>query len=148
MNDYDLDILKLARQGFCCSQIVMQMALDLQGASNTGLIRAMTALCHGEVGTQGTCGALGGAACLIAYYSGKGSELEMADDRLPLMLSELSDWFRQYAQGQFGGINCVDIIGDEEPNQSICGGLVSKCYGQAMTILTMNGFDPTSHGND
>lgn len=148
MNDYDIDILQLAHQGYCCAQIIMHMALDLQGTSNPGLIRAMTGLCHGEVGTQGPCGALSGAACLIAYYSGKGSPLEAADERLPLMLLELSDWFNEYASGRFGGINCADIVGDGEPDRTICGGLISQCYGQAMAILSQNGIDPTSSTHD
>jgi hypothetical protein len=148
MNEYEIDILKFAHQGFCCAQIIMKMALDLQSTSNPGLIRAMTGLCHGEVGTEGTCGALSGAACLIAYYSGKGSALETADERLPLMLSELSDWFKQYATERFGGINCIDIVKGDEPDRTICGGLVSECYGQAMIILTQNGFDPSSPAHD
>ena len=31
MNEYDLDILRLHTQGFCCAQIVLQMALEMQG---------------------------------------------------------------------------------------------------------------------
>lgn len=53
MNDYDLDIIRLAHEGYCCSQIVILMALELQGISNPGLIRAMNGLCHGEIGTSG-----------------------------------------------------------------------------------------------
>ncbi|MFV0436295.1 MAG: DVU_1555 family C-GCAxxG-C-C protein [Desulfopila sp.] len=148
MTDYDLDILRLSRQGYCCAQIIMQMALDLQGVTNPGLIRAMTGLCHGEVGTSGPCGALSGAACLIAYYSGKGHETEMADERLPLMLSELSAWFDHYASSRFGGIGCGDITGGDVPNRQVCGGLVADCYGQAMTILTSHGFEPLGGPDD
>ncbi len=148
MSDYDIDIIKLAHQGFCCTQIIIQMALDLQGTANPGLIRAMNGLCHGEVGTQGPCGALAGAACLIAYYRGKGSAEADADERLPLMLAELSQWFYQYASRRFGGINCSDIVGDGEPDRSVCGGLVAECYGRAMAILTENGFDPSRLPND
>jgi len=148
MTDYDFDILKLAHQGYCCSQIILHMALDLQGTSNPGLIRAMTGLCHGEMGTGGPCGAVSGAACLISYYGGKGSEMESMNERLPLMLSELNDWFSQYTGKRYGGINCKDIISDDEPDPAICGSLVSQCYGQAMTILTRYGYDPASGIDD
>jgi Putative redox-active protein (C_GCAxxG_C_C) len=148
MNEYDLDILKLAHQGYCCSQIVIQMALDLQGLNNPGLIRAMSGLCHGFTSTNGACGALTGAACLIAYYGGKGKPEEEAHERLPLMLSELAQWFEEYAGSRFGGINCTDIVKDNRPDTTICGGLVAECFGRAMTLLTDNGFDPAEPGND
>lgn len=149
MSDYDLDIMKLAHEGYCCSQIVVLMALELQGASNFGLVRAMNGLCHGEVGTHGPCGAYGGAACLIAYYSGKGSSMETADERLPLMLVELADWFGEYAGKKFGGVNCSNIVNGDTPDRMVCGSLVAECYGRAMTILTENGIDPTTlHEHD
>ena len=150
MNDYDLDILKLARQGYCCSQIVLHLALDLQGQENPGLIRAMSGLCHGFSATKGgACGALTGAACLLAYYAGKGRADEEAHNRLPLMQSELTEWFEDYAVTRFGGINCTDIVSDGRPDTAVCGGLVSECYGRAMTILVENGFDPAGdiHGD-
>ncbi len=144
MNEYDFDILHLAHQGYCCAQILLHMALDIQGTSNPGLIRAMSGLCHGVVGTEGACGALTGAACLIAYYGGKGAADEDADERLPLMLSELMDWFDQYCSSRFSGINCTDIVTDGQPDTTVCGGLVSECFGQAMAILAANGYDPAS----
>jgi Putative redox-active protein (C_GCAxxG_C_C) len=142
MNDYDLDILKLARQGFCCSQIVLHLALDLRGQENRGLIRAMSGLCHGSFASKGACGALTGAACLLALYAGKGTASEEADEKLPLMEGALAAWFEEYATTRFGGINCSDIVSDGRPDTSVCGLLVGECYGQAMTILVENGFDP------
>ncbi len=146
--EYDFDILKLAHQGYCCSQIVMQLALDLQGLENPGLVRAMSGLCNGFSAGKGACGALTGAACLIAYYAGKGNASEEAHDRMPLMLSELTTWFEEYSTARFGGINCGDIVSEGQPNATICGGLVSLCFGRAMTILVENGFDPSSSGHD
>jgi hypothetical protein len=144
MNDYDLDILNLARQGYCCSQIVLHLALDLQGQENPGLLRAMSGLCNGFSATKGACGALTGAACLLAFYAGKGTASEEAHDRLPLMQSELAAWFEASATTRFGGINCSDIVSDGRPDTSVCGFLVGECYGRAMAILVENGFDPTS----
>ena len=141
MNEYDIDILRLAGAGYCCSQIVVQLGLEVQGTENPGLVKAMAGLCHGFPAMDGTCGAVSGAACLIAYYGGKGAPDEEESDRLPLMLSELSDWFKEYSSSRFKGIRCSDIVEDGQLDTAICGGLVSKCYGKALTILVENGFD-------
>lgn len=144
MNEYDLDILRLHTQGFCCAQIIVLMALEMQGVENPGLVRAMSGLCVGFSSSQGACGALTGAACLIASYAGKGTAAEEADDRLPLMLSELAEWFEEYATARFGGISCSAIVPDGRPDASVCGGMVSECYGKALTILVENGIDPSA----
>ena len=142
MNEYDLDILRLHTQGFCCAQIIAQMALETQGVENPGLVRAMSGLCMGFSSPQGACGALTGAACLIAYYAGKGTAAEEPDDRLPLMLSELVEWFEGHTAERFGGISCSAIVPDGRPDASVCGGLVSGCYGKVLTILVENGINP------
>jgi len=147
MNDYDFDILKLARLGYCCSQIVLHLALDLQGRENPGLLRAMSGLCQGFSSAKGACGALTGAACLLAYYGGKGRVDEEANERLPLMLTELAQWFELLTAPRFGTINCSDIVGDTGPDNAICSGLVGDCYGKAMSLLVDNGFDPTDEGH-
>jgi hypothetical protein len=143
MNEYAVDILRLAGQGYCCTQIVLQLALELQGRENPGLIRAVSALCHGFPNTDGACGALSGAACLLGLYAGKGGPDEEEHERLPLMLAELSEWFRGYSAQRSIGIICSEIVGDGKPDTTVCGSLISDCYGQAMTILVENGFDPT-----
>jgi hypothetical protein len=143
MNEYAVDILRLASQGYCCAQIVLQLALELQGRENPGLIRAVSALCHGFPNTDGACGALSGAACLLGLYAGKGGQDEEEHERQPLMLAELSEWFAGYTSQRSIGIICSEIVGDGKPDTSICGSLISDCYRQAMTILVGNGFDPT-----
>jgi hypothetical protein len=148
MNEYDLDILKLKNQGYCCSQIVLHMALDIQGTRNPGLMRAMTGLCRGYSSELGPCGALTGALCLLAYYAGKGRADEEADERLPLMLSELVHWFEKDATARFGGSNCAQIVSDFKPDLAICGGLISGCYGQALTMMVENGIDPAGLAHD
>ncbi|PHR24493.1 MAG: hypothetical protein COA36_15760 [Desulfotalea sp.] len=142
MNEYDIDILRLAGAGYCCSQIVVQLALEVQGVENPGLMRAMSGLCHGFPAMEGTCGAVTGGACLLAYYGGKGRADEEENDRLALMLAELSSWFNDYAAEQFSGLKCSDIVEDGRIDAAICGGLISGCYGKVLTILVENGFDP------
>jgi hypothetical protein len=148
LDQFNMDIIKLAHQGYCCSQMVMQLALDLQGSSNPGLIRSLSGLCHGVVATDGTCGTVTGAACMIAFYAGKGYPEEEPSELLPVMLSELADWFRDYGISRFGGINCSDIVRDNRPDTSVCGGLVLACFNKALAILMENGFDPASPVDD
>lgn len=143
MNEYDLDILRLGGQGYCCAQIVVLLALEMQGVENPGLVRAMAGLCNGCASHQCTCGILTGGACLLAYFAAKGRPEETSSEKLPLMLEELSDWFTDYAGQRFGGITCAEIVPDGKPDQTKCGGLLSQCYGQILRILVDNGFDPT-----
>lgn len=144
MNEIDFDILKLAGQGFCCSQIMLQLALDSQGTANPGLIRAMSGLCHGMASNQGPCGVLNGGLCLLAYHAGKGHAGEEASDQLPLLLSEFEDWFRQTAGQRFSGIACADIVTDGSPDPQVCGGLLAAAYQYALGLLIDNGFDPAA----
>jgi hypothetical protein len=142
MKEYDFDILRLAGQGYCCSQIVLQLALELQEKENADLIRSVSALCHGFPRTQGTCGALTGAACLLGYYAGKGRPNEEEHERLPLMLTELAEWFELFCSSRHHDTSCNEIVGEGKPDSTVCGSLISDCYGRAMTILVENGFDP------
>lgn len=142
MNNYDIDILRLAAQGFCCSQIVLQLGLEMQGRENPELLRAVSALCHGSGAAGGSCGALSGAACLLGLHGGKGAPEEAEHDRYSLMLSELTDWFTDHCRADFNGISCTDIVADGLPDSEICGGLISACLLKAITLLQENGIDP------
>lgn len=148
MNEIQLDILRLKNQGFCCSQIMMHMAMDIQGKHNPGLLRAMTGLCRGALSISGTCGVLTGAACILASYAGKGRADEEVQESLPLMLSELGHWFEELTMARFGGTNCSDIVDDFKPDMAICGNIIAEGFGRIMAILVENGFDPEDAGND
>lgn len=144
MNEIAFDILKLAGQGFCCSQIMLHLTLDAQGQANPGLIRAMSGLCHGLSTNQGPCGVLTGGLCLIAYHAGKGHAGEEASDRLPLLLGEFEEWFRQTAGQRFSGISCADIVSGGSPDPQVCGGMLTDAYQYAIGLLIDNGFDPAA----
>jgi len=141
-------ILPLAQQGYCCSQIILLLGLEAQGRSNSGLIRAAAGLCHG-IGGGHSCGALTGAACLLALYAGKGTAAETEDERLPVMLESLSEWFAG-ATADYGGVGCADILGDQagQPNQHICGQLIAATVDQSLTILLDNGIDPSEPADE
>ena len=57
-----LRMLKLASQGFHCSQILILMGLDAQGKQNADLVRAMEGLAGGVGFCGDICGALTGGA--------------------------------------------------------------------------------------
>ena len=141
MNEFDIEILKLASQGYCCAQIMLHLALDLQGRENPGLLRAVSGLCNGLASHQGPCGVLTGGACLIAYYTGKGSAEEEASDQMPLLQHEFEQWFRQTAGQRFGGSRCADIVSDGRPDPQICGGLLAEAFNFISILLVEDGFD-------
>ena len=141
MNDTVLRLIKLKSKGFCCSQIILILALEAQGKTNADLVRAVGGLCFGINRSGEVCGALSGGACLISLYAGKGSDEEKPDERNPEMASELVDWFKKMAESEYGGTRCGDIL-DKFPNHGICGQIVAETYGKCMDILAHHGFDP------
>ncbi|ACV69096.1 DVU_1555 family C-GCAxxG-C-C protein [Desulfohalobium retbaense] len=138
-------VLPLAQQGYCCSQIILRLGLEYQGASNPALIRAASGLCHGVGGCGHTCGALTGGACLLGLYAGKGQDNEEAHSRFPLMLETLGHWFADTACAAYAGTTCQAILGENttQPNPDICGRLIADTLDQCLTILMDNGIDPT-----
>lgn len=144
MDDLQIRLLKLAAQGYYCSQIILQLALDARGETNPALVRAMAGPAYGCGGGRATCGALTGGCCLLALYAGKGRDTENESARLFLMLNELADWFDQQVGGRYGGIACETITGEEGPAaaRQRCGGIVADTFAKAMEILLANDFDP------
>ncbi|MCL5125149.1 MAG: C-GCAxxG-C-C family protein [Deltaproteobacteria bacterium] len=137
-----LRMLKVASQGFHCSQILILMGLDAQGKQNADLVRAMEGLAGGVGFCGDICGALTGGACLLALYAGRGLPDEGEDSRLNLMIAELAEWFSQEFATCYGGIHCREILDDDPRNQSArCPGIVTKTYDQVKTLLLNNGFD-------
>ncbi len=104
----------------------------------------MSGLCHGMGDCSGTCGVLTGGACLLALHTGKGTEDEERHDKLTLMLSEYGDWFRDLAQGEFGGFTCAAIVDGEcgKPNPQRCPSLVARGYARVRELLAESGLDP------
>ena len=145
MNELLFRLVELGSQGYCCSQILLILGLEAREEKNPNLVRAMGGLCHGMGYCDGVCGVLTGAECLLSLYAGKGAEDESADEKLPLMRSELRDWFTETVGNRFGGIRCGDILEDSScrsPNPERCGNMVAEAYTKSMEILMENGFDP------
>ncbi len=142
MDDTSLQIMQLAGQGFCCSQIMMQLTLADMGEDNVPLVRAMAGLCEGS-STGDLCGVASGAACIIALYAAKGSAGETPLDCYPLLLSQFMDWFKENATS-WGGIRCDDIIamqGGKKPE--VCGNIMVRAREMILQILSENDIDPS-----
>jgi len=145
MDDNLIRMLRLAAGGYACSQIIVQLGLDARGEENPALVRAMAGLVYGCGGGKASCGALTGGCCLLALYAGKGSDAEVGSDHLMLMLSELSEWFESQVGGQYGGVSCETITGEDGPAaaRQRCGVIVGNTFNKVMEILAAYGFDPS-----
>jgi hypothetical protein len=139
-----LAIMELAGKGYCCSQIMVLLALEEMDRENPDLARAAAGLCNGLGDCSGPCGVFTGASLVLGLHAGKGLDMEEADDRLPLMLEGLRDWFVA-ATEQYGGTSCGAILGREcgQPDKERCGGLLAGAFAQVRVILADNGFDPS-----
>jgi hypothetical protein len=140
-------IRELKIQGFFCSQIIMLMGLDLQGKSNTELVRAMNSLAGG-IGFNGLlCGALSGGAAMLGLYAGKGLPDEEQDWRLDLMLGELVYWFKaEYGER---GVNCDDILEGRQENIPLrCPGMAAAVFQKCKELLVENGYNLSGAGDD
>ncbi|MCB9423408.1 MAG: C_GCAxxG_C_C family protein [Ardenticatenaceae bacterium] len=129
-------MMELKQQGFYCSQILLNMALQDRGESNPALIRAARALAGGLGFAGETCGALTGGACLLGLYAGKGEPDEPDDPRTDQMVQELVAWFKEEHGRNYGGIRCDDILVGEPANmKSRCPNLVITTYEKANELL-------------
>ena len=144
MDDTQIRMMQLAAQGYYCSQIMLQLALEARGEDNPALVRAMAGPAYGCGSGRATCGALTGGCCLLALYAAKGSDTESESDRLFLMLNELADWFDQQVGARYGGSACETITGEDGPAaaRQRCGGIVAETFAKTMEILLANDFDP------
>jgi C_GCAxxG_C_C family probable redox protein len=139
MDDTAFKVFKLSASGFCCTQIIIKLALDAEEKENTDLIRAVNGLCRGLGGTQKTCGVLTGGIAVLGLYAGKGSETEYPKEAYAPMVAEFIKWFEE----EFKSTECVDIIGvcsftDENSNESYmlkCGDILLKSYQKLQEIL-------------
>jgi hypothetical protein len=146
MNDILFKLMNLKARGYCCSQMILILALEAQGRTNPGLVRSMGGLCFGISGCGGDCGAFSGGACLIAFYAGKGDDSEEHHDRYLEMMDEFTGWFKEAAGSEYGGTRCDEIL-DKYPDRSICGKIVADTYAKCMDILVNNGIDPAAAKN-
>lgn len=142
LGDTAFNIFKLSAQGYCCTQIMLKMALDEEGKENEDLIKSVNGLCNGIGGNQRTCGVLIGGVMILGLYGGK-SGAEHYKSNYGDMVHEFIDWFEE----EFESIDCMDLIGVtkfEKGDTSYmlkCGDLIIKSYDKVIEILNENGYE-------
>lgn len=142
-SDTAFKIFKLSALGYCCTQIMLIMALEEEGSYNEDLIKSANGLCNGIGGRQRTCGILIGGIMIIGLYAGKGKDQEYYKENYGDMVHEFTDWFEE----EFESIDCIDIIGvnkfDDGENSYMlkCGEIIMKSYDKVKEILTENGYE-------
>jgi C_GCAxxG_C_C family probable redox protein len=140
MADEGFRIMELHLQGFGCSQILMQLALDARGETNPDLLRATNGLLFG-LGCGKICGALTGGCCVLGLYTGKGTSSEQVDDSLYPMDNRLVEWFEAEYSRQYGGIDCADIThNDPKLRLERCPQIMERTFDKVTELLAENNF--------
>ena len=145
MDDLGFRMFKLTNAGYCCSQIMIKMALDAEEKENADLLRALNGLCMGIGSGQKTCGVLNGGIAVLGLYAGKGTDTEYPKQGFSDMTDEYAGWF----EDEFGGTQCRDIIGvcsisDFRTNQEYrlkCGDILMRSYSKIQEILQENHYE-------
>jgi hypothetical protein len=141
MSDTDR-VLELGRQRFYCSQIVMTMALDLQGRDDPSLIRAMEGLAGGLGFSGEVCGTLTAGAAALGLYAGRGRASDDEDPTMVFMVGDLVRWFTDGYGAAYSGIRCHEIVGGDASNQATrCPAMIAGTFQKVKDLLVENGFD-------
>ena len=134
--------LDLAENQYNCSQILMKLTLEKEGVNNPDLVRSVSGIGEGCGFRKGTCGVLTGAACVLAWYSGKHIGNDERPETLLPMLEELNLWFEEKINGNYPGNRCEDIVSDLsgiEEKKMVCGPLLLEAYLKSHDILGQYG---------
>ena len=121
--ELEIELLRLAAEGYCCSQIMVAKALELRDEENPALMEAAAALGNG-LQSGHLCGALSGAACFLSLLAG---------DSAPDLIMRLNEWFAS----EFGTVNCGELTsgGDPERKTEICPSLIAAVYEKALDLV-------------
>lgn len=142
-------IVELRAKGLFCSQILVQMGLDLQGKTNPDLVRSTQALAGGLGFSGHLCGALTGGACLLGLCAGHAYTLNPDDERLNIMVMDLVSWFKESYGARYGGVDCDTILDRNLANiSSRCPEIVLAVYQKSKQLLVEYGFDLSGSEND
>jgi hypothetical protein len=133
MNDTAREIVRLSQEGYCCSQIMVQMGLDSQGDDNPQLVDAVKGLCGGLYSGL-VCGTLTGAACLLSMFD--------KDRAKAIMIPALVEWFQTTYTSLYGGITCECIVcGDPAARLERCPKIMEETYLKCRELLAEYGYE-------
>jgi hypothetical protein len=120
-------VRELGLSGRCCTQIMVQMALDEIGAENPQMVDAVGALCLGLFSGR-TCGALTGGLLAMALRSSAPVDGELCE--------QLVEWF----ETEHGSLECDDLLkGDSMARFTTCPAIVGRTYEESMQLLAARG---------
>ena len=145
MDNTAFEMFRLKNAGYCCTQIMVKMALDAEEKENEDLLRASNGLCMGVGSTQKICGVLTGGIAVLGLYAGKGNDKEYPKPEYSSMVDEYTEWF----ETEFESTECSDIIGvctiiDYNTNQDYimkCGDIMVKSYEKVQEILRDHNYE-------
>jgi hypothetical protein len=133
MSNTAREIRRLAAEGYCCSQILLQMGLDARQEENPELIAAIAGLCNGMHFGM-TCGILTGAACLLSLFD--------KDKGASELIPKLADWFETAYAQSCGGVNCEEILGGNPMNKiERCPLMIEETYEKCRELLAPYGYE-------
>ncbi len=130
--DLDMILLEMSRQGFMCAQIMMKLALEIDGKENPDLIRAMSGLNFGMGKTGGACGVLTGGAAALGYFTGQGEPEELPHSRAWEIIASYVEWFRE----TYHTDTCYGLIGgDYSVCHTTCPAIIEAGYEKMVELL-------------
>lgn len=135
MDDLFLRMLELAKNGYNCSQIIVQCALDIEGKENPDLLRAVGGLSNGLGHTGGVCGALTGGCCALGLFLTKGEDDEEEDPRANDIIAEYVAWFAE----TMGSTECLELLrGDWANKKTVCPDMNKAAIEKVIELLEEN----------
>jgi hypothetical protein len=122
-DDLDQLVARLMLSGTCCTQVLVQLALDETGRSDPLFVAAVAPLCGG-LWDRITCGALTGGVLALGLLHG-----ERPVDHTTVR--HYVDWFRQ----EFGSTDCRDLVEEDALARGVrCPPIVAACYRRAREL--------------
>jgi len=132
MIDTTKQIFRLAAEGYCCSQIMIQIGLEAKQEENSQLLDAVAGLCNG-IHWGLCCGILTGAACLLSMYDRQRAA--------SFMIPRLMDWFETTYTQSYNGITCEDILDQNPMNKlSRCPKIMEETIIKCRELLANYGY--------
>lgn len=129
--DLHSEVQLAAKQGLLCSQIIVDIGLRHLGMKSQCLVKGAGGLV-GAMGLQdATCGALTGAACLIAFAA-----IEKLDQGVYLLIEELESRFSELVS-QYPGNTCGAILDYDSTKlpTDVCPPIIAGALYTALELL-------------
>lgn len=130
-------IAQQMRQGYHCSQIMLQLTLELRGREEPFALRAMGALGAGMFARR-TCGTLTGAVCALSSYFPR-EEGAPEPDGYQAPAKELVEWFEH----EYRSVDCRDLVSPELDDILVtCPEMMGRTFYKMMELLEAYEIDP------